>query len=86
MKNRIFIGGLSFSTTESSLRDKLSEYGQVISIRIVRDHETGKSKGFGFATFDDEEGAALAIEKLDNTILDDRRIGVQIAVNRSGNR
>lgn len=77
MGNKVFIGGLSYSTTEKSLLDLLSTCGHVVSIRIVLDHETGKSKGFGFATFSKPEEVALAIEKLNGQQLDNRRIGVK---------
>jgi RNA recognition motif-containing protein len=82
MKNKIFIGGLNFNTTEKMLMDKLSEYGNVVSLRIVTHTDTGVSKGFGFATFLDEEGAKKAIAELNNEMLDGRRVGVKEAIER----
>ena len=77
MKNKVFIGGLNYQTTEIALFDELSKYGKVISIRIVTDRETGKSKGFGFAAFETEESATKAIEGLNNQMFEGRRIGVK---------
>jgi RNA recognition motif-containing protein len=82
MKTKVFIGGLNFKTSEKVLFDKLSEYGTVISLRIVTHHETGESRGFGFATFSTEEGAAKAIEGMHNQSFDGRRVGVKEATER----
>lgn len=77
MKNKVFIGGLSYQTTEESLIQELQKYGEVSSIRIVTDKETGRSKGFGFATFKTEEQASKVIECLNNQMFEGRRIGVK---------
>lgn len=82
MNNKIFIGGLSYETTESTLKEELSKYGQVISIRIVTHTETGKSRGFGFATFREAKEAQDAIAGLDNTIFEGRRVGVKESIER----
>ena len=86
-KNKVFIGGLSYDTTEQVLLEGLRKYGDVISIRIVTDRETGVSKGFGFATFKTDDEARKAIEGMSNTIFDGRRIGVKEAIDKtnSGN-
>jgi len=77
VKNKIFIGGLNYQTTEQSLLAELQKYGKVISIRIVTDRESGKSKGFGFATFETDDQATKAIEGLNNQIFESRRVGVK---------
>ena len=77
MKNKVFVGGLNYQTTEKSLFDELSKYGKVISIRIVTDKDSGRSKGFGFATFETDEEASKAIEGLNNQMFEGRRIGVK---------
>lgn len=82
MKTKVFIGGLNFNTSEKMLMEKLSEYGHVVSLRIVTHPETGVSKGFGFATFADNAGASQAIEQLNNQVFDGRRIGVKEAIER----
>lgn len=74
---KIFIGGLNYATTENTLRDELSKYGELMSLRIVTDYETGRSKGFGFAIYKNKESAEKAIQSLNNTVFDGRRIGVK---------
>ena len=83
MNNKIFVGGLNYNTTEVSLRAALEVFGKVLSIRIVTDFETGKSKGFGFVTFEKPEAAQKAIENLNNQIFDGRRIGVKPAIDKN---
>ena len=83
MNNKIFVGGLNYNTTEASLRAALEVFGKVLSIRIVTDFETGKSKGFGFVTFEKPEAAEKAIENLNNQIFDGRRIGVKPAIDKN---
>ena len=83
MNNKIFVGGLNYNTTEVSLRAALEVFGKVLSIRIVTDFETGRSKGFGFVTFEKPEAAEKAIENLNNQIFDGRRIGVKPAIDKN---
>ena len=82
MNSKIFLGGINYKTTEKELLEVLSEYGEVVSIRVVTDTETGRSRGFAFATFVEEEGAKKAIEALDNSVLHEKRIGVKEAFER----
>ncbi len=77
LNNKIFIGGLSYSTTEEVLIKELQKYGNVLSLRIILDHDTGMSKGFGFATMETPEQAKLVIDNLGDTVFDGRRIGVK---------
>ena len=77
MKNKIFIGGLNYQTSEEVLLAEISKFGEVLSLRIVTDRETGRSKGFGFATLKTEEQATKVIESLNNQMLEGRRIGVK---------
>lgn len=74
---KIFIGGLNYQTTENTLLAHLSQFGHVASIRIITDKVSGKSKGFGFATFSNEEDAKKAIKELNGQIFEGRRIGVK---------
>lgn len=82
MLNKLFVGGLSFDTTEEELVEKLSEQGPIQSIRLVMDALTGKSKGYAFVTYINEEAAKSAITNLDNTEFGGRRIGVKRAIDR----
>lgn len=54
--NKIFLGGVSFTTTEDTLSNYLGKYGTVMDVVIMRDKYTGQSRGFGFATFTEPEG------------------------------
>lgn len=77
MGKKIFIGGLSYQTNESGLLKHLSQFGHVTSIRIITDKESGKSKGFGFATFDSSDDADKAVQELNGQNFEGRRIGVK---------
>jgi len=82
MNSKVFIGGINYSTTEKSLCEKLNSYGKVLTLRIILDRDTGKSKGFAFATFETAEQAQKAIDNLDNTEFEGRRIGVKQAIEK----
>ncbi|KAK3022048.1 hypothetical protein RJ639_047438 [Escallonia herrerae] len=51
---RCFVGGLAWATTDQSLGDAFSQYGEILESKIINDRETGRSRGFGFVTFRDE--------------------------------
>ena len=79
MSNKLFVGGLSWNTTSEALEQAFSAYGDVIEAKVVTDRESGRSRGFGFVTFQDDEGATRAIEELDGSALDGRTIRVDRA-------
>ncbi|KAF9902804.1 hypothetical protein EC991_004539 [Linnemannia zychae] len=86
---KLFIGGLSWNTTDDSLRGGFSEVGDVIDAIVVRDRETGRSRGFGFVTFSDEAAADAAIQRFHDQEFEGRQIKVDRASERSnsgGNR
>ncbi len=66
MSAKIFVGNLSWNATEDSLKELFAQYGEVMSVRIVADPYTGRSKGFGFVEMADDAACSQAIEKLDN--------------------
>lgn len=76
---KLFVGNLSFDTTETSLRSAFAAHGTVASAAIVSDRETGRSRGFGFVEMDDSAAADTAIATLNNTELDGRKIVVNEA-------
>ncbi|MFN5745224.1 MAG: RNA recognition motif domain-containing protein [Methylococcaceae bacterium] len=84
MKN-IYVGNLSFKTTQDELRDVFSEFGEVSSVNLISDRMTGQSKGFAFVEMDDA-GAQAAIDKLNQTDLGGRSITVNEARPREENR
>ncbi|HOE97160.1 MAG TPA: RNA-binding protein [Candidatus Sumerlaeota bacterium] len=75
----IYVGNLSYQTTESGLRAAFEEHGEVSSAAIIKDAETGRSKGFGFVEMSDSEQAKSAISALDGSDLDGRQIKVNEA-------
>ena len=64
MAKKIYVGNLSFQTTDADLNDMFSEIGQVESVQIITDRDTGRSKGFGFVEMASDAQAQSAIEKL----------------------
>jgi RNA recognition motif-containing protein len=79
---RLFVGGLSWGTTEKQLVQAFSEYGNVLEAVVVLDRETGKSRGFGFVTMEDKRDANKAMRALTDTELDGRTIVVNAANDR----
>ncbi|KAK6362858.1 hypothetical protein TWF730_000311 [Orbilia blumenaviensis] len=80
--SKLFIGGLSFGTDENSLRAKFGEFGTVEDAVIVKDRDTGRSRGFGFVTFSSEDEATAAQEAMNDQDFDGRRIRVDRAAER----
>ena len=60
MSKKLFVGNLSFQTTENDLTDAFSQYGPVEAVTIITDRETGRSKGFGFVTMTEEDADKAA--------------------------
>ena len=83
----IYVGNLSYETTEEDLREAFSPFGQVDSISIIKDKFTGKSKGFGFVEMSDKTEAQAAIDNLNGKELKGRTLNVNEARPREeGNR
>ncbi len=78
MSKKLYVGNLSFSSTEDDVRDHFAPYGEVISVNLITDRETGRLRGFGFVEMD-EEGANAAIEALDGKELGGRTLKVNEA-------
>ena len=79
MKNKLFVGSLSWDTTDESLKAFFATVGEVVEAKVIIDKFSGKSKGFGFVTMSSDEEATAAIEKLNDTELDGRSIKVDYA-------
>ena len=79
MAQKLFIGGLSFSTSNERLREVFAQVGSVESATVVTDRETGHSRGFGFVEMATAEAAEAAVKKFDGQELDGRRLTVQPA-------
>ncbi|KIK91376.1 hypothetical protein PAXRUDRAFT_62666, partial [Paxillus rubicundulus Ve08.2h10] len=70
---------LSWNTTDDTLSQAFSQYGQVTDSIVMKDRETGRSRGFGFVTFNSQEEAQAAIDALHEQDLDGRRVRVNLA-------
>lgn len=79
MAKKLYVGGLSYSTTEESLKDLFSQAGTVETATIITDKMSGRSKGFGFVEMSTDEEAQKAIEMLNGKELDGRTLTVNEA-------
>ncbi|XP_009601004.1 small RNA-binding protein 11, chloroplastic [Nicotiana tomentosiformis] len=77
--SKLFVGGLSFYTTENGLSEAFSQHGQVIEAKIVMDRVSDKSKGFGFVTYASEDEAEKALQEMNGKPLNGRVIFVDYA-------
>lgn len=79
---KIFVGNLSWKATEEMLRPLFEAFGRVVSIKIIRDQYTGKSKGFGFVEMETDEEAAKCIQELNDKPFLDRNLRLSPAQER----
>lgn len=79
MAKKIYVGNLSFQTTDADLKHMFSEVGQVESVQIITDRDTGRSKGFGFVEMSDDGAAAKAIERFNGKEVNGRALTVNEA-------
>ena len=90
MTQKVYVGNLSYSTTEDTLRTLFAEYGEIESVNLITDRDTGRPKGFAFVEMSTEQAARAAISGLNGRSVDDREIKVDKAnpprERRSGNR
>ncbi len=86
MGTRLFVGNLAYSTMDHQLEAAFAEHGQIASANVVVDRATGRSRGFGFVEFENENEAKAAIEALDGSTLDGRPIAVNEARPRAPKR
>ena len=76
---RLYVGNLSFNTDEQQLEQLFATLGDVASVRLIRDHATGQSRGFGFVEMADNAQGRAACEKLDQQEFEGRRLTVNEA-------
>jgi len=79
----VFVGNLSYQTTENQLGELFSQIGRVNNVRVVNDRETGRPKGFAFVEFADQGSAERAIREMDNRDLNGRNMRVNMANQRN---
>lgn len=79
MTQRVYVGNLSYNTTEDSLRTMFAEYGEIESVNMITDRHTGRPKGFAFVEMTTDQAAQAAIGALNGKTVDDREIKVDMA-------
>jgi len=79
MSKKLFVGSLSWDTNDEGLRDTFGVHGAISEAIVISDRDTGRSRGFGFVTFEDDESADKAVAALNGTELDGRTIKVDVA-------
>ncbi|MCP4501671.1 MAG: RNA-binding protein [Deltaproteobacteria bacterium] len=83
---KLFVGGLSWGTTDDTLREGFERFGEVTDAKVILDRETGRSRGFGFVSFAEGDAASTAISEMDGQELDGRVIRVNEANERPPRR
>ena len=86
MAKKLYVGGLSYQTADDSLREYFSQAGEVESVAIINDRETGRSKGFGFVEMGSDDDAAKAISMFHDKEFEGRRLTVNEAKPREPRR
>ncbi len=79
MAVQIYVGNLSYSMTEDSLRELFTPFGEVISAKVIKDRLTDRSRGFGFVEMENKDEAESAIQKIDGTEVEGRNMKVNLA-------
>lgn len=83
---KLFVGGLPFATTDDELKELFAKHGAVASATVVRDRDSGRSKGFGFVEFENDEEGKAAQSALNGSELGGRTISVDMARPKENNR
>jgi RNA recognition motif-containing protein len=76
---KLFVGSLPWAVDDQKLGDLFSQFGEVVSAVVLKDRMTGRSRGFGFVEMTEDSAANEAVEKLNNSDMDGRKIVVNIA-------
>lgn len=79
--SKIYVGNLSYDTTEDELREFFNQYGTIEEMRLITDYQTGRSKGFGFITFSSEDEGKSALDAHDHE-LGGRKLNVKTATDK----
>jgi cold-inducible RNA-binding protein len=79
MSKKLFVGGLSWNTTDAGLRQAFQQFGDIAEAKVIMDRDTGRSRGFGFITFNNDEDAVNAINAMNGSSLEGRTIKVNEA-------
>lgn len=79
MSVQIYAGNLSYGMQDDNLKELFEQYGEVSSVKIIKDRESGRSRGFGFVEMLNQDDANTAIQNLDNSEISGRNIRVNVA-------
>jgi cold-inducible RNA-binding protein len=77
--NKLFVGNISFNTTENDLQDAFAAHGTVVEANLMMDRATGRPRGFGFVTMSTDEEAQAALTAMNGKSIDGRALTVNIA-------
>ncbi len=83
MSNKVFVGNLSWNSTDETLAEFFSGAGEVVEAKIITDRYTGRSRGFGFVTYTDDESAKKAVDMFNGKEYDGRELNVNEAKERT---
>ena len=84
MAKKLFVGSLSWDTNDDGLHEAFAQFGEISEAKVICDRDSGRSRGFGFVTFNDDEAADKAIAAMNGFQLDGRPIRVDVAQDRRG--
>ncbi|KAK6535633.1 hypothetical protein TWF694_002088 [Orbilia ellipsospora] len=84
MATKVYVGNLAWGVTDDLLRDAFSQYGNIQDVIVMRDRDTGRSRGFGFITFSSDDEAQNAISGMHEQELEGRRLKLNLANQRTG--
>lgn len=79
MQNKLYVGNLSYGVRDDDLQNSFSEFGQVVSAKVMTDRDTGRSKGFGFVEMGTDDEAQAAIRGLNGQPIDGRAVVVNVS-------
>jgi len=83
MSKKLFVGGISWGTDDEGLRSAFARFGAVTDAKVITDRETGRSRGFGFVTLENDDEAVTAMNEMNGSELDGRTINVNEARERA---
>lgn len=79
LETKLYVGNLSFTTTEEDLQNLFSQAGTIVSVTLIKDRDSGRSKGFAFVEMENQNDVEKAIQMFDGYSMDDRELKVSIA-------
>ena len=85
MAKKLFVGNLSWNTGDDGLFEAFTQFGEVTEAKVITDRDTGRSRGFGFVTFEDDDAGEKAISAMNGVELDGRELRVNEAQERRSN-